>query len=149
MQNLSSGLKWLNNIYVSFYKNWKYMYQQQQIYFWSLRYLMSNAYQYKYTILLISSENLTTLYNCAMVLWRLDRQKEAAMLWCKGRQLDIQGDSFQMAGLIKRKKAALKWVPFINSGQHYNISTLSIYKPHTILMVFLGVCLCRKETILL
>lgn len=70
---------------------------------------MSNAYQYPYiTNLLLSPENLTTLYSCVVVLWRLDRQKEAAVMWCKGRQLDIQGDSFQMAGVIKRKKAAIK-----------------------------------------
>lgn len=69
---------------------------------------LTDALHFLRMSLQMEKENLTTLYNCAMVLWRLDRQKEAAMLWCKGRQLDIQGDSFQMAGLIKRKKAALK-----------------------------------------
>lgn len=69
---------------------------------------LTDALHFLRMSLQMEKENLTTLYNCVVVLWRLDRQKEAAMMWCKGRQLDIQGDSFQMAGVIKRKKAAIK-----------------------------------------
>lgn len=69
---------------------------------------LTDALHFLRLSLQMARENLTTLYNSVVVLWRLDRQKEAAMLWCKGRQLDAQGDSFQMAGLIKRKKAAIK-----------------------------------------
>lgn len=69
---------------------------------------LTDAQHFLRMSLQMEKENLTTLYNCVVVLWRLDRQKEAAVMWCKGRQLDIQGDSFQMAGVIKRKKAAIK-----------------------------------------
>nr|XP_022295094.1 uncharacterized protein LOC111105220 [Crassostrea virginica] len=56
----------------------------------------------------LDKDNPAVLYNCTVVLWKLGRQREAIKLWCKGRQLDTQTDSFQMAELIQQKKASLQ-----------------------------------------
>ncbi|XP_062589559.1 uncharacterized protein LOC134251193 [Saccostrea cucullata] len=69
---------------------------------------LTDALHYLRLSFQLDKGSLRSLYNCTAVLWRLERQKEGALLWCKGRQLDTQTDSFQMAALIKRKKATLQ-----------------------------------------
>ena len=69
------------------------------------------------------SDNPAVLYNCTVVLWKLGRQREAIKLWCKGRQLDTQTDSFQMAELIQQKKATLQYV----CGSFLSLSPASPY----------------------
>ncbi|XP_033741150.1 uncharacterized protein LOC117327978 [Pecten maximus] len=53
-------------------------------------------------------DNATVMYNLAIVLRSLQRQRDGAISWTKYRRLDAGSDSFQQANILRQKKQQLR-----------------------------------------